>query len=507
MVWAAAYPAHAVNCPAESADYVYLLVRQARVCLTGLVPRGRSCAPLNRGLDVRAARLDTNCGADTAARLACNARPAIIAAGLSYAELAPNGFSHVCAGAGCGDGVLESGEQCDDGNLLVGDGCSAACQLESTSCTDVCAGITPAVGTAIKAVRVASGLSRPLYVTAPRGDVSRVFIVEQGGAVKILKWGTLLGTPFINLQAKVTCCGERGLLGLAFHPQYAANGRFFVNYTDAAGNTVVSEYRVSANPDVADSTSESILLQITQPFANHNGGHIAFGPDNYLYIASGDGGSGGDPFGNGQSLTTLLGKMLRIDVDSGTPYAIPPTNPFAGSATARQEIWAFGLRNPWRNSFDRVTGDLYIADVGQSAFEEVNYQPVGVGGLNYGWNIVEGDAHCYNPPSGCDQTGLTQPVLDYNHGQGCSVTGGYVYRGCAMPDLRGTYFYGDFCTAFIRTFEIAGGVATNLQDRTAELAPGGGLAINQISSFGEDARGELYICDLGGEVFKIVPGP
>ncbi len=492
----------------DSADYLSLLIRYARVCLTTYVPRGRSCALLNRALDVRAHRLDSNCGAGTTARLDCSGRPAIVGAGLPYDSLATNAFSHACTSSVCGDGVLENGEQCDDGNVINGDGCSATCQLESTACGDVCAGITPVSGTAIKAVRVASGLSSPLYVTAPRGDVSRIFIVEQTGAIKILKWGTLLATPFLNLAPQIACCGERGLLGVAFHPQYATNGRFFVDYTDPSGNTVVSEYRVSANPDLADGASERIVLQVTQPFSNHNGGHVAFGPDNYLYIALGDGGSGGDPLGNGQNPATLLGKMLRINVDGATPYAIPPTNPFVGSPTARPEIWALGLRNPWRNSFDRVTGDLYIADVGQSSYEEVNYQPVGsAGGENYGWNTVEGNGHCFNPSSGCDQTGLTLPVLDYDHGQGCSVTGGYVYRGCAMSDLRGTYFYGDFCSAFIKTVQVSGGVATNPQDRTADLAPGGGLSIDQLSSFGEDARGEIYICDLGGEVFKIVPGP
>jgi len=379
-------------------------------------------------------------------------------------------------------------------------------------CTDVCAGVTPVSGTAITATRVANGLTKPLYVTAPRLDTARVFIVEQRGLIKILTGGSVLSTPFLDLSAKVlppppqTLGSEQGLLGLAFHPQYTANGRFFVDYTDTAGNTVVAEYRVSANPNVA-ATTETVLLRITQPFANHNGGHLAFGPDGYLYIASGDGGSGGDPQGNGQNLNTLLGKLLRIDVDRSPPYAIPPTNPFAGATPGRDEIWAYGLRNPWRNSFDRLTGDLYIADVGQNAYEEINFQPLGSrGGTNYGWNIVEGNGHCFSPSSGCNQAGLTKPVHEYSHAQGCSVTGGYVYRGCTLPDLRGTYFYADFCTAFVRTFQIGGGVATNHQDRTAALESSG-VSIDQVSSFGEDGRGELYITDLGGEVFKIVPQP
>lgn len=370
------------------------------------------------------------------------------------------------------------------------------------------AGVTPVSGTAIKTQLVANGLSHPLFVVAPRGDVSRIFIVEKTGRVRIVKWGTLLPTPFLDLSAKVSTGSEQGLLGLAFHPGYASNGRFFVDYTDPAGNTVVSQFRVSATADVADALSESVILQVTQPYANHNGGDVVFGPDGYLYIGMGDGGSVGDPQGNGQNGNVLLGKLLRIDVDSAAPYAIPASNPFVGVANFRGEIWALGLRNPWRYSFDRQSGDLYIGDVGQDRYEEVDYQPYpNAGGQNYGWNIVEGNGHCYKPAAGCDQTGLTLPVLDYDHSQGCAITGGYVYRGCALPDLRGTYFYADFCSAFIRTFQIVSGVPTNLKDRTVDLAPGGGLSIRSIASFGEDARGELYICDLAGEVYKIIPAP
>jgi glucose/arabinose dehydrogenase len=365
--------------------------------------------------------------------------------------------------------------------------------------------VVPVSGTAIRAERIASGLSRPLFVTAPPRDVSRIFIVEKTGRIRILKWGALLPTAFLDVAALVSSGSEQGLLGLAFHPQYADNGRFFINYTDTSGNTVIAEYRVSANPDVADATSAQVVLQVPQPYANHNGGHLAFGPDGYLYIGLGDGGSAGDPLGNGQNPSTLLGKMLRIDVDRGAPYSVPPTNPFVGSDPPLDEIWALGLRNPWRYSFDRVTGDLYIADVGQNRYEEINFQPASSsGGENYGWNIVEGNGHCYPSGSSCNQTGLTQPIHEYDHSQGCSVTGGYVYRGCKMPDLRGTYFYGDFCSAFVRSFRVVGGSAVDHQDRTAELESSG-VSIDQIASFGEDARGELYIADLGGEVFKIVP--
>jgi cysteine-rich repeat protein len=493
------------TCESVSAGYVTAVITGARSCLTLLAPRGRSCASRNRTPNLMATRVNLRCAPGTVERLACSARQAIMATGLPYQSLSPTGFAHLCTSAACGNGVTEPGEECDDSNLLNGDGCSATCQFESNSCSDICSGIVPVAGTAIRAVRVASGLSSPVLVSAPSGDVSRIFIVEQTGAIRIVKWGTLLPAAFLDIHAQISSGGERGLLGLAFHPHYASNGRFFVDYTDVSGNTVISQYQVSADPDVA-ATTETVLLQVTQPFSNHNGGHLAFGPDGYLYIALGDGGSGGDPQGNGQNITTLLGKLLRIDVDGTPPYTSPATNPFFGATPGRDEIWAYGLRNPWRFSFDRSAGDLYIGDVGQNRFEEVDFQPVGsAGGKNYGWNVVEGDGHCYPSGTGCDQTGTTPPVLDYDHSQGCSITGGYVYRGCAMPDLRGTYFYGDYCSAFIRSLRIVGGVATQRQDHTAELAPDGGLAINSISSFGEDARGEIYICDLGGEVFKIVP--
>jgi cysteine-rich repeat protein len=404
----------------------------------------------------------------------------------------------------CGNGVTEAMEECDDGNLVNGDGCSASCTLEPDG--DLCTGIPTQAGTSVASVRVASGLSSPVYVTAPPRDVSRLFIVEQTGRIRILKWGTLLATPFLDVSAKVSCCGERGLLSMAFDPNYASNGRFYVSYTNTSGNSVVSRFQVSVNPDIA-STTETILLTQVQPFSNHNGGQLQFGPDGLLYISFGDGGSSGDPLGNGQSLVTLLGKLLRIDVSGGGAYTVPGSNPFAGATPGLDEIWAYGFRNPWRFSFDRATGDLYTGDVGQNAFEEIDFQPVSSpGGENYGWNTMEG-LHCFNPSSGCDQTGLTLPVVEYGHGIGCSVTGGYVYRGCAMPDLRGRYFYADYCSAFVKSFVISAGVATGKRDDTAELAPGGGLSIDSVSSFGEDARGELYIVDLGGEVFKMVPGP
>lgn len=366
-----------------------------------------------------------------------------------------------------------------------------------------------AAETNLKAVRVASGLTQPLEVTAPPVDADRVFIVEQPGRVRVLKGDVLLGPPFLDISGLVNPVGEGGLLGLAFHPDYETNGYFFVSYTRSGdGASVIARYTVSADPDVADPTSRQEILSFAQPYGNHNGGKIAFGPlDGYLYIGSGDGGSSGDPLNNAQNLGSLLGKILRIDVDGGSPYAVPPDNPFVdGDPATRDEIWAYGLRNPWKFSFDSSTGDLYIGDVGQGAWEEIDYAAASSpGGENYGWRCYEG-AHPYNT-GGCVPIGDTVvPILEYDHGQGCSVTGGHVYRG-AISSLQGAYFYGDFCSAWIRTFAVSGGVPTDLRDRTAQLDPGEGLAINLITSFGEDALGELYVCDRAGEVFKIVPNP
>jgi cysteine-rich repeat protein len=413
----------------------------------------------------------------------------------------------------CGDGVADGVEECDDGGNVAGDGCAPACELESAAA--LCAGVPTAPGAALTTVRVASGLDKPLHVTAPPLDPNRVFITEQSGTVRILENDVLLPDPFLTISDRVGCCGERGLLSLAFHPRYEENGRFFVDYTDTDGATVIARFRVSEDPNRADPTSEAVLLTIEQPFGNHNGGQLAFGPDGYLYVGMGDGGGGGDPLEAGQDDTTLLGKMLRLDVDTGAgspPYhRVPPTNPDAQLGSPLGLVWAKGLRNPWRFSFDRATGDLYIADVGQNAREEVSVQPASsAGGENYGWDVFEGTS-CFEPPPPAvtcpDPDGFTMPVVEYtNPTAGCSVTGGFVYRGCALPDLVGTYFYSDFCSAFIRTFRgVVGGVAQDERDRTAELAPGGGLAIESVTSFGEDARGELYIADRSGEIFKIVP--
>ena len=412
----------------------------------------------------------------------------------------------------CGNGVLEAGEECDDGNQVSGDGCSASCQVESAS--GLCAGVPTGSGAQLASRLVVSGLEQPVYVTAPRLDPRRLFVVEQAGRIRILKDEVPLPDAFLDITSKVSCCQERGLLSVAFHPDFKANGRFFVYYTNSDGNLVIARYQVSGDPDVADPSSERILLTIPHPtYGNHNGGQLVFGPDGYLYAGTGDGGGGGDPFENAQNTTALLGKLLRLDVNVESPpfYAAPPDNPFvAPGDPGRDEIWAYGLRNPWRFSFDRGPGDLYIGDVGQDTWEEVDVQPAGgAGGVNYGWDVFEG-RHCFEPdpaptcPNPPD--GFTMPVLEYMHDTACSITGGFVYRGCRMPDLRGTYFYSDYCACFIRTFQgVSGGDAQNRADRTAELRPGGGRTFDHIVSFGEDARGELYIVDYDGEIFEIVP--
>ncbi len=348
---------------------------------------------------------------------------------------------------------------------------------------------------------VTSGLSYPDFVTTPAGDTARLFVVEQTGAIRVVRHDTLLPTPLLDLTGHIGFGGERGLLSMAFHPSYASNGHFYVYYTNPAGDIRIVRYTVSANPNVADSTTgDTILAAFHETYDNHNGGLVLFGPDGKLYAGLGDGGFGGDPSGNGQNLDTLLGKILRLDVDGGSPYAVPPDNPFVGHAGERGEIWIYGLRNPWRFSFDRATADLYIGDVGQNLYEEVDVLAAGSpAGVNYGWNIMEGK-HCYGASS-CNMTGLTLPVIEYDHSNACAVTGGYVYRGTRVPALAGVYLYGDYCGGWVRSFRFAGGTATESRDWPS-LAVSGGL-----SSFGEDVRGELYITSLSGSLYRIVPHP
>jgi glucose/arabinose dehydrogenase len=350
---------------------------------------------------------------------------------------------------------------------------------------------------------VVRGFTQPVFVTGAGDGSGRLFVVEQGGTIRVVQNGTVLPQPFLDIRGLVRAGGEQGLLGMAFHPRYAENGRFFVNYTARDGANTVAEFRVSRDdPNRADPSTRRVLLAIPDFAPNHNAGMLAFGPDGYLYVGTGDGGGAGDPRRTAQNLRELLGKMLRLDVDGGDPYGIPPDNPFVGRGDARPEVWAYGLRNPWRYSFDRATGDLWIGDVGQNAWEEIDFQPAASrGGENYGWSIMEG-SHCFRPSSGCDPTGLVLPVAEYaTHAGGtCAVTGGYVYRGSAFPALLGVYLYADYCSGQMwALYPDASGAW-----RSAELL----RAPVRISSFGEDEAGELYVTGHDtGIIYRVTASP
>ena len=345
---------------------------------------------------------------------------------------------------------------------------------------------------AINFTLLVDGLDLPVAITHA-GD-NRLFITEQAGQIEIFQDGQLLAEPFLDISHLIKSGGEQGLLSVAFHPKYSENGFFYVNYTNNEGDTVIARYKVAEDPNKGDPESEKILLQIEQPFRNHNGGQIVFGPDGYLYIGTGDGGSGGDPRDLGQNLDSLLGKMLRIDVDRGEPYAIP-NNPFVSNDNAKPEIWAYGLRNPWRFSFDRETGDLFIADVGQNWFEEVNFQAsTSKGGENYGWRFMEAD-QCFNPIFNCNNGQLVLPIISYSHFEGQSITGGYMYRGQDIIGLQGSYVYADFSSGRVWTASREGdNWKTRLLEDTDFV----------ISSFGEDIVGEIYLANYStGKLYKL----
>ena len=396
--------------------------------------------------------------------------------------------------AGCTSSTLSPSA---DGSLSASNKPSPS--ASSAAAPSLPGSIAPLTG--IRLEGVVTGLDTPIGITNAGDGSGRLFVNEQGGHVRVINPdGTLRDRDFVDLSDRIQAGGERGLLGLAFHPNFEANGRLFVHYSRRGdGATVISELTASADRSTADAGSERVIFTLDQPFANHNGGEIAFGPDGYLYIGLGDGGSGGDPFGNGQNLQVLLGKILRIDVNgahaAGRQYAIPDTNPYAPGGIAPgaglPEIWAYGLRNPWRFSFDRDTRDLYIGDVGQNAWEEIDRQPAGsAGGENYGWNFLEA-THCY---SYCDSVTAVGPIAEYSHDDGCSVTGGYVYRGTQQPSMVGTYVFSDYCSGTIWTPDAGGVVPQPLADT--------GLS---VSSFGEGEDGEIYLVDIsGGGLYRVV---
>jgi glucose/arabinose dehydrogenase len=341
----------------------------------------------------------------------------------------------------------------------------------------------------------AAGISQPVYLAAPPGDATRLFVAERTGRVRVVQNGQVLATPFLDASARVSTSGERGVLSFAFHPQYAQNGRFFLHYTNPNGDIVVEQLTASAaNPNVANPAGTEVIRIPHPTFDNHNGGVVAFGPDGMLYVSTGDGGGGGDPNMNAQNTTRLLGKLLRIDVAT-LPYRIPPSNPFAGFGRG-EEVWAIGLRNPWRWSFDMTDRRIYIADVGQGRLEEVNAVATDAPNVNYGWPITEG-SECY-PNDPCNRSGQTPPVLEFDHLTGaCAVTGGYVYRGAALPELAGRYFYSDFCAGFIRSFRLApNGQAIERVDWNLP-------SVGRVLSFGEDANREIYVLTGSARIYRI----
>lgn len=377
---------------------------------------------------------------------------------------------------------------------------TCALPLLAPACSTHHSTVTGPAGTPHLALAtVTTALTFPTFLTSPPQDARRLFVTEKSGTIRIVQDGVLLPAPFLDLRAVVNSSGdEQGLLGLAFEPGFARTGRFLVSYTDANDAVRIVRFHAGANANVADPAPVGTILTLPKSDPSHNGGEIVFGPDGMLWIGVGDGGGAGDPFHHGQTKDDLYGSLLRIDVSRGTSgYSIPPGNPFV--SPDRPEVWNIGLRNPWRFSFDRETGDLWIGDVGQDRNEEIDVAPAANGrspGANYGWPVLEGD-DCYNTSS-CDGSGMTSPVLTYPHGPGCSVTGGYVYRGRSLPGLRGTYFYSDYCGHEISSFRLVGGAVVE-ETTWPDLDPG-----SFVPSFGEDAEGELYVLTDTGGVYRIV---
>jgi len=354
---------------------------------------------------------------------------------------------------------------------------------------------------------VVSGLSRPVFLTSPPGE-DRLFVLEKRGFVRIIENDILVPDAFLDVSGLVSTGGEQGLLGFAFHPDYATNGLFYISYTDTGGNSRIVEYTVSNDPNIADPASARLIITVNQPYGNHNGGMITFDPTGNLLLGLGDGGSGGDPGNRAENPQTLIGSMLRIGVDAddfpgdaSRNYTIPTDNPFVGSSAGADEVWAYGLRNPWRFSLDETSGLIYIADVGQSAREEVDVAPIAMPGVDYGWNTLEG-TRCFDPPSGCSSAGTMLPVYEYNTNEGCAITGGYVYRGADFPDLVGHYFYADYCQGQLRSFKYSGGVLGSERNWSSEFG-----FVGNVTSFGVDSSNRLYVVTDGGEVLRLTPTP
>ena len=372
----------------------------------------------------------------------------------------------------------------------------ASCGSDSTAPGD--GGTTLPPGLTLKVDPfITSGLSGPVFLTQPLND-GRIFVVEQAGRIRLVKNGALQTTPFLDISSRVLSGGERGLLSVAFHPQYATNHYFYVYFTSqTTGDIRIERFTTTTNADVADPATTKLIFTTPHPNINHNGGLVSFGPDGMLYAAFGDGGGGSpDQAGNGQNQNAYLAGIIRVNVDVGDPYSVPANNPFVGQANKKPELWAKGLRNPWRYAFDAATSLLYVADVGESAREEVDAVSATQGGINYGWSIMEGTT-CFGATT-CSQSGLTLPILDYGHtGGACSITGGYVYRGSAIPGIRGHYFYSDYCAGFLRSLRYENGVAVDQKDW--------GITMSQVTSFGVDVAGELYIMSANS-VLKVAPG-
>lgn len=422
-----------------------------------------------------------------------NAYSRALTASTTLTGLAPGSYTVSATGVANGSGSLAPTPLTQQIAVSAGATASASVSYAATA------------PLALRLQEVASGLAAPTFLTAPAGD-SRLFIVERAGRIRVVENGNLLPVPFLDISNLTSTSGERGLLSMAFHPQYASNGYFFLYYTNLAGDIVIERRQVSgANPNTADALSSLAIITIAHPtYTNHYGGLVSFGPDGYLYIGTGDGGGGGDPLGNAQNPNVLLGKLLRLDVSASSnaqPYAIPSGNPFVGVAGKRAEIWALGLRNPWRYAFDATAQQLYIADVGQANLEEINVRAASQAGNNYGWNTKEG-TQCYGSSS-CDQTGLVLPLVEYGHDAagGCSITGGYVYRGSALPELAGQYLYSDYCSGWLKSFGISNGSTSG----SASAVKDWGISnVGNILSFGQDGQKELYMLSSSGKGYRIV---